>query len=89
MNLDLHKCACQWVEARERFLKETGRFALDEYQQANEWLYVAFAEGWKAADEKTICKAFCDFRKVLMQEADRGNPARATHHPCPIMPAKT
>jgi hypothetical protein len=78
--LDLDQCVREWLDAREQFLARSGRSALDRYDEANQRLYVAFAEGWIETNVKTIGNAFHDFRNLLMQEADRGNTRRANYH---------
>ena len=67
-------------------MSSSGRPVLDEFQLASEWLYVTFAEGWCAAGDKTIEKAFSDFRNILVWEADRENPGRAKFRPFPLEP---
>ncbi len=88
-SLDLHQCVREWLDAREGFLTRSGRSALDRFNDANQRLYVAFAEGWIETNVKTIGNAFHDFRKLLMQEADRGNPHRTKYPPAPIRASRT
>jgi hypothetical protein len=72
--------ACeQWLTARDQFRRRAGAKVLDEFWEAEHRLFAAFALDWEGCDEHALCKAYNQFRQLLVKQHDdcerkRGNP---------------
>ncbi len=87
MDFDVQQCIHDWKNAREQFMTEAGRAALDRYAESSARLFVAFAEGCDTLETSAMAKAFHVFRELLSEQMDRGNWQRAKYHPVRVIVA--
>jgi hypothetical protein len=87
--IDTDTAIRNWLNARENFLRQTGLYTLDRFNETNTELYVAFLQEWQGQPKpSSISQAYTQFRNVLTQEQDRGMESRMKYHSNPTILAR-